>query len=161
MPDLPRRAPGNQQTPPPLAWRRSGRREERLESPNCADFHLSRLLRWSSWSSSRELGVNSQEFAGPIFLPGVLLEQAPFSMVLYLLFKKCYPWLFITTMPFLYFLLLHPEAKEKNRIQQRVGSPYIIAGHSLVPPKLQKGSFIRKSLRDPSKFLREGRARAG
>lgn len=30
--------------PRPPAWRGAGRREERLESHNCADFHLSRLL---------------------------------------------------------------------------------------------------------------------
>lgn len=68
--------------------------------------------------------MSSQGLTGPIFLHQVLLEQAPFAKVPYLVFKKCYPWLFITAMPFLYFLLLHPEAKEKNGTQQRVGPSY-------------------------------------
>lgn len=107
------------------------------------------MIRTAPWSSSRELGVYSQELTGPIFLHRVLLEQAPFSMAPY----QVLPWLFITTMPFLYFLLLHPEAKEKNGTKQSQTTLWPIGDHGLLSGKLQKSPFIRKSLRDPSKFL--------
>lgn len=123
MPELPRRAPGNRSPFPdhqPGEEQVEERRDWRVITvltstlPDSCDGHL----------GLHPENLNSQEFAGPIFLPGILLEQVPFSMALYLFFKKCYPWLFITTVPFLYFLLRHPEAKEKNRTQQRVGPPY-------------------------------------
>lgn len=93
--------------------------------------------------------MNSQKFSGPIFLPGVLLEQAPFSMAIFLFFKKCYPWLFITTMPFLYFLLLHPEAKEKRGLNRESDHPMAHCRPQSCPTETSERFFYQEMSEGP------------
>lgn len=54
-------------------------------------------------------------------------------------------------MPFLYFLLLHPEAEEKNRTQQRGGAPYGSLQAIVLSTKTSERFFYQENSKGPIK----------